>query len=323
MISVQPHKTQTSLFKDFVGQKKLIKTLKIMIHSAKAQEKILDHILLFGPPGLGKTTLAKIIASELKSRIHFSQGSLITKKADLLSLFAGINEGDVIFIDEIHSMNSTVEELLYSAIEYFCIDLPIGVEGESRIMRMKLKKFTLIGATTKINQITTPLKDRFGLIGKIEMYSIKELQKILNKNSKSLGISIDSKATEHIAKNSKYTPRICINLLKRAQDFAVYNEKTLIDLTVVKNTLKNLGIHNLGLNNLQIEYLMCLYRTFNKTWASLDALASVINEERSSIVNNIEGDLLQFQLIDKSPRGRKISQKGVAYLEEHIKINLE
>lgn len=203
-------------FNDFVGQNKLRDTLKIMINSARVRKTSMDHLLFYGPPGLGKTTLAKIIANELNARIHYSQGSLICKKSDVLSLFSSIGEGDVIFIDEIHSINKSVEELLYSAMEYFVIDVPIGVEGEQKIMRMKLRNFTLIGATTKINQITGPLRDRFGLLGKLNFYNHNEIKQIINNNSTELEIPIEEQAIDMIAEYSKFTPRICIHLLKRA-----------------------------------------------------------------------------------------------------------
>lgn len=251
-------------FKEFIGQKKLVESLRIMINSAKERSTILDSILFFGPPGLGKTTLANIIAGEMNAKLHYAQGALIQKQADILSLFATIKEGDLIFIDEIHSINKVVEEMIYSAIEDFVIDLPIGVDGERRIMRMKLPKFTLIGATTKFNHISAPMRDRFGLLAKLSFYNLKEIKDILRRNSANLGMVVEEDALELLALSSKFTPRLCINLLKRSNDFALYDSKTSIDVVTVRKTLNLLGINHLGLNTLQIDYLKCLHDVFEK-----------------------------------------------------------
>lgn len=304
-------------FDEFVGQKKLKKTLKIMINSSRIQNVPLDHILFYGPPGLGKTSLAKIIGNESSRTVHFAQGTLIEKKSDILLLFSSIKENDIVFIDEIHAIGKSLDELLYTAMEDFIIDIPIGVDGDKKIMRMKLKPFTLIGATTKINLISSPLKDRFGLLGKMNFYNITEIKQIIKNYAAKLNYQITNLACDLIAENSKFTPRICLNFLKRSQDFAINAGSKQIDHIHVKKMFHNLSIYKLGLNSSQINYLTCLYKIFNKKFASIDAIASIISEDKFTIISNIESDLILLKLIEKSARGRIISEKGIKYLNEN------
>ncbi|WGI37061.1 Holliday junction branch migration DNA helicase RuvB [Mesomycoplasma lagogenitalium] len=302
-------------FDEFIGQKELVNTLKVLINSSKKRHKNLDHILFYGAPGLGKTTLAKIISLEMKEQIKFVQGSLIEKKSDVLSIFGSIKKGDLIFIDEIHSLNKNVEELLYSAMEEYVIDIQIGVEGESKIMRMKLPEFTLIAATTKIDKISQPLKDRFGYLAKLKSYSKQDMAIIIKNSSKKLKIKIDDQDIDYITTFTNSTPRIANNILKRIRDFFIYEKKEFIDRTLIDKTLKNIGIHRKGLNNLHIDYLKMVGQVFRKKSVSLDVISGILKESKENILTNIEPLLLQLNLIEKTSRGRKITDSGIEYLK--------
>ncbi|AZZ65505.1 Holliday junction branch migration DNA helicase RuvB [Metamycoplasma phocicerebrale] len=301
-------------FEDFIGQEKITSTLKVMINSSIVQKTPIDHILFYGPPGLGKTTLAQIIANETKTKIVYVQGPLIQKKSDILTIFSSLTENDILFIDEIHGINKNVEELLYSAIEDYVIDLPIGVEGDMKIMRLNLKRFSLIGATTKYNLISNPLKDRFGYIGKLQTYSIEDIQKIIKNSALRNKIEIETKAIKLIAQNCRSTPRIANNLLKRVYDFAIYKNKKAITDSIVNEAFNYLEVYPGGLNVPQVEYLQVLKKVFNNKSASLDTLSSIIKDDKFTIVNELEPSLLIKKYIEKSPRGRKITKEGIEYL---------
>ncbi|WP_373441288.1 Holliday junction branch migration DNA helicase RuvB [Metamycoplasma equirhinis] len=301
-------------FDDFIGQNKITSTLKIMISSAREQKRIIDHLLFYGPPGLGKTSLAKIISKEVGANIVYVQGPLIEKKSDILTIFSSIQENDIIFIDEIHSINKNVEELLYSAMEDKVLDVTIGPEGDKRIMRLKLKNFSLIGATTKFNLLSKPLKDRFGYIGKLQAYSNEEIEKVIVNSAVRNLIKIDEKAIVKIASCSRQTPRIANNLLKRVNDFCIFKKEKIITEKIVKNAFDYLEIYPLGLYNTQIQYLLTLHTVFVDKFASIDAISSITKDDRYSIMNEIEPLLLINKLIEKSPRGRKITSDGLKYL---------
>ncbi|PZW01414.1 Holliday junction branch migration DNA helicase RuvB [Metamycoplasma auris] len=303
-------------FDDFVGQDKIISTLKVMINAAKKQARPIDHLLFYGPPGLGKTTLAQIIANETNANIVYIQGPLIQKKSDILTLFSSLNENDIIFIDEIHGINKSIEELLYSAIEDYVIDLPIGVEGDMKIMRLNLKKFSLIGATTRFNLISNPLKDRFGYIGKLLPYSIKEIKKIIRNSAKRNEIEIQEDAVDEIALNSRSTPRIANNLLKRVNDFAIYNNKKVVDYNIVRDAFNYLDVYPGGLSVFHIEYLLVLKNVFKNKSASLDTLSSILKDDKITIVNDLEPLLLLKKFIEKTVRGRRITKEGIEYIEQ-------
>ncbi len=301
-------------FEDFIGQHKITSTLKVMISSAKFQNRPIDHLLFYGPPGLGKTSLAKIIASEMNKNILYVQGPTIEKKSDILTIFSSIEENTIIFIDEIHGINKNIEELLYSAMEDNVIDIALGVDGDKKIMRMKLKKFSLIGATTKFNMISKPLKDRFGYIGKLINYTDEEIFKIIENSASRNSINITEEAIKEISLHSRQTPRIANNLLKRVNDFAIYSQLKLIDKTLVSRAFEYLDIYKFGLYFSQIEYLKTLNIVFDKKFASLDAISAITKDDRFTILNEIEPLLLVYKLIEKSPRGRRITKEGIQYL---------
>ncbi|TPR54087.1 Holliday junction branch migration DNA helicase RuvB [Metamycoplasma neophronis] len=301
-------------FEDFIGQHKITSTLKVMISSAKHQSRPIDHILFYGPPGLGKTSLAKIIAKQSDKNIIYVQGPMIEKKSDILTIFSSIQDNTIIFIDEIHGINKNVEELLYSAMEDNVIDVVLGVDGDKKIMRMKLKNFSLIGATTKFNLLSKPLKDRFGYIGKLINYTDEEIAEIIKKSAARNDIEIDEEAIYNIATHSRQTPRIANNLLKRVNDFAIHSNQKMIDKNIVKRSFEYLDIYPYGLYYPQVEYLKTLHTVFNKKFASLDAISSIIKDDKGSILNEIEPLLLIYKLIEKSPRGRRITQAGIDYL---------
>lgn len=311
---MKQHQLRPTTFKNFVGQEKLIITLKTMIEGAKHRKEVLDHIIFHGPPGTGKTTLATIIANEIGSQIHYLQGSLLEKKSDVLSVFANINENDIVFIDEIHSINKNVEELIYNAMEDFKIDLIIGPEGNSRVMRMSLKPFTLIGATTKMNLLSQPFKDRFGFKARLSRYKKEDIIKILKMSKNILTIKACDEVLEIIASYSRATPRIANHLLKRVFDFSIKNNEDVVSVKTVFQTFKHLELFERGLNRDHIDYLNLLNDTFNEKFASLDSIAGILNFGKENILNDIEPHLLHLQLIEKSPRGRIITSKGIDYL---------
>ncbi|QGZ97841.1 Holliday junction branch migration DNA helicase RuvB [Mycoplasma sp. NEAQ87857] len=300
-------------FHNFIGQKKLVLTLQAMIKSSIHRKVVLPHILLYGPPGMGKTTLATIIANESKQQIHYVQGSNIEKKADIINILSVINENDIVFIDEIHSINKNIVEFLYNAMEDFVFDLIIGVDGNSRAMRMKIKPFTLIGATTKLSEITQPLKDRFGYIGRLNSYSTEDIIKILINSAKVLKIPIENDYFNLIASYSRATPRLANHLLSRIYDFAISLNDSIINNKIIHKTFKLLDLYEYGLNKDHLEYLNIL-KGFKQKCVSLDTICGLISHTKETITNEIEPILLYLGLIQKNSRGRKINQNGIDYL---------
>ncbi|WP_435128487.1 Holliday junction branch migration DNA helicase RuvB [Mycoplasma sp. 6243] len=301
-------------FDDFIGQNHLKNTLKTIIESSKVQNKVLPHILFYGSPGMGKTTLATIIANEYGKSIHYVQGANIEKKSDLISMLSVINEGDILFIDEIHSINKAVIEFLYNAMEDFVFDLIIGVDGNSRSMRMKIKPFTLIGATTKINEIIQPLKDRFGYIGRIINYTKDDIIRILENTCTKLNIKVATEILEILCEYSRLTPRIANHIIQRVHDFAISHNNGIIDKKITKKTLRSLEIYKYGLTNEHIQYLEILKDGFNQNSVSLNTISGLTIREKGDILTEIEPILLYLNLIEKSSRGRRITSKGIDYL---------
>lgn len=301
-------------FAEFIGQKKLVSTIMIMIESAKARKTCLDHILFYGGPGLGKTSLASIIAAETNLPIKFAQGPMLEKKADILTLFSSLSDGQILFVDEIHRINKNVEELLYPALEDGFIDIAVGVEGESKIMRMKLPAFTFIAATTKISKLSMPLKDRFGLIGKLGSYSTEDIFVILTNSKKLLSIPITDDALYFVASHSRFTPRIANNLLKRIYDFFCINKWEIVDTKKVKKIFSEIGLYRFGLDQSHIDYLKTLSDVKEDAWISLSVIICYISEEKDMIEQEIEPPLLHLGFIEKSSRGRRITKEGIAYI---------
>lgn len=301
-------------FKEYIGQERFKKTLKVIIESAKTRKQPVDHILLHGKAGIGKTSLATIIANEMGSRIRYAQGPTLDKKSDILTIFASVQKNEVIFIDEVHGINRSIEEMIYSILEDGVIDIIVGPEGDSKIVRMNLPPFTLIGATTKIGSLTTPFKDRFGIQGKLLPYSDAELTKIIKMSSKKLKWKIEPDAAKLIAEHSRETPRLANNILKRCIDFATVDKLEIIDTKVVKKTFDAIGMYKLGLNESHLIYLKSLSNIFNCSTASIDSIMGVINETRENVETDIEPILMKHNLIVKTSRGRKITTKGVMYL---------
>lgn len=301
-------------FTEFIGQKKLISTISVMIASAKARKTCLDHILFYGGPGLGKTSLAMIIASETNSPIKFAQGPMLEKKADMLALFGSLSDGQILFVDEIHRINKSVEELLYPALEDGFIDITIGVEGESKIMRMKLPAFTFIGATTKISRLSLPLKDRFGLIGKLGSYSVDDMFAILTNSKNVLSLPVTDDALRLVASHSRLTPRVANNLLKRVYDFFCINKWEIVDVKKVKKIFSDIGLYRFGLDQSHIDYLKILNEVKDEKWIAVSAIVCYVSEEKDMIEQEIEPPLLHLGFVEKSSRGRRITKEGMAYI---------
>lgn len=301
-------------FNNFIGQEKLIQTLKVIIKSSQEQESYIDHILFYGPPGLGKTTLAELIALKSERKIIFVQGSLLILKSDILAIFANIAKGDIIFIDEIHSINKNLEELIYSALEDSVIDISIGPEGEKKIVRMKIQPFTLIGATTNISKISQPIKDRFGLLSKLEKYNDDELSKIIINSCKILECEITKEQSKKIASYANGTPRIANRLLKRIIDFSYFYNNGIITNNIIFKTFTYLSLFRYGLTSIHIEYMKVLKEIFDSKAASLEAIISILNESKYVIINDVESVLLSLKLILKTSRGRKLTFEGHQYL---------
>lgn len=306
---------------DYVGQTEVKENLSIFIKAAKLREETLDHVLLYGPPGLGKTTLAFIIANELGSNIKTASGPSIEKSGDLAAILSSLEPGDVLFIDEIHRMPRFVEEILYSAMEDFTLDIVVGNDSSSRNIKIDLPPFTLVGATTRAGDLTSPLRDRFGIINKLNYYTEEELKQIALRTSRVLNCPIDIDAAGELARRSRGTPRICNRLFKRVRDFALVMGNGNIDLKITKHALDKLKVDSLGLDETDYNLLKSIIEKFNGGPVGIEAIASSIGEEQTTIEDVYEPYLLQRGLLKRTPRGRIVTEKaykhlGIAYKEK-------
>lgn len=301
---------------EYIGQTKAKENMKVYIEAAKKRSEPLDHVLLYGPPGLGKTTLSNIIANEMNSNIRITSGPAIEKPGDLAALLTNLSENDVLFIDEIHRLNRSVEEILYPALEDYSLDIIIGKGPSARSIRLDLPKFTLIGATTRAGSLSTPLRDRFGIVMKLELYSEEDLTTIVKRSSNILEINIEPKAAEEIAKRSRGTPRIANRLLKRIRDYALVLGNGNITLEIAKIALSKLEIDDLGLDNTDRKILETIIYKYSGKPVGIEALAATINEEVETIEDVYEPYLMQIGFLARTPRGRIVTP--MAY--EHLNI---
>ncbi len=303
-------------FTNYIGQERLKQNLQLAIKAAKKRGEPIDHVLLYGPPGLGKTTMASVIANEMSSQIRITSGPAIERSGDLASLLTNLQDGDVLFIDEIHRLNRTVEETLYSAMEDFKLDIMLGKGPSARSLRLDLPHFTIIGATTRAGALAGPLRDRFGHIHRLEFYTPEEIQRIIERAAGILDVSIDPSAAQVLAARARLTPRIANRLLKRVRDFADVNGDGIIDTVISRQALQLLEIDELGLDPADRMLLNAIIDSYNGGPVGVETLAALTAEERSTIEDFIEPYLMQIGLLERTPRGRKVTPKTYKHLNK-------
>ncbi len=299
---------------DYIGQEKAKENLEVYIKAAKARGESLDHVLLYGPPGLGKTTLAGIIANEMNVNFRVTSGPAIEKQGDLAALLTNLNEGDVLFIDEIHRLNRSVEEVLYPAMEDNALDIIIGKGPSARSIRLDLPKFTLVGATTRAGQLSAPLRDRFGVVLRLELYTPEELAQIVTRSANILGIDIEKYGALEIASRSRGTPRIANRLLKRARDFAQVMGNGVIDEESADHALEKMEIDNMGLDSIDRLLLSTMIKSYGGGPVGLETIAAAIGEEAVTIEDVYEPYLMQIGFLGRTPRGRVVTAAGYEHL---------
>ncbi len=307
--SLRPHTLD-----EYVGQEKAKENLKIYIEAAKKRKESLDHVLLYGPPGLGKTTLAGIVANEMGVQIRVTSGPAIEKPGDLAALLTSLNDGDILFIDEIHRLSRSIEEVLYPAMEDYALDIIIGKGPSARSIRLDLKRFTLIGATTRAGQLSAPLRDRFGVILRLELYSPEELSRIVRRSAGILGIEAERDGALEIASRSRGTPRIANRLLKRARDYAQVMGNGVITVESAQKALERMEIDELGLDLVDRNLLRAMIENYNGGPVGLDTIAAMIGEEAVTIEDVYEPYLMQLGFLARTPRGRKVTPAGYNHL---------
>jgi Holliday junction DNA helicase RuvB len=307
---------------EYVGQTEIKENLRVFIKAAKMRNEPLDHVLLYGPPGLGKTTLAHIIANELGSTLRTASGPAIEKSGDLAAILSNLEPGDVLFIDEIHRMPSYIEEILYPAMEDFEIDLVIGSEGKSKSIKINLPPFTLVGATTRAGDLSSPLRDRFGIVSKLEYYTYEELRDIIKRSGHVFDINVLDDAAMELAKRSRKTPRVANRLFRRVRDFALVEGNGVIDMDITTKALKRLHVDDSGLDSIDIEYLDSLINKFNGGPVGVETISTSIGEEVTTIEDVVEPYLLQEGFIKRTNRGRVATEKAYSKVGKSYNVGL-
>lgn len=307
--SLRPHD-----FGEYIGQTNLKENLKVFVGAAKLRDESLDHVLLYGPPGLGKTTMSMIIAHEMGTNIKITTGPSIEKTGDLVAILTALEPGDVLFIDEIHRLNKVVEEILYPAMEDFCVDVVIGKEASTRSVRIDLPPFTLVGATTRAGDLSAPLRDRFGIVSKLEYYSEEELTQIINRTSKVYDMEMADEAKTELARRSRGTPRIANRLFRRVRDFVQFYGDDIITKERTIEALERLKVDDLGLDDVDHKYLLGIIHRFKGGPVGLEAIAASIGEEPQTLEDVNEPYLLQIGLIKRTPRGRIVTNEAYRHL---------